>query len=320
MPSRLPVALALATLLPLTGCVSVRVHRVPKTIVASNVLDSTLEQLVAHMDTQFQAISSIQASVEIAASTGGEHEGEVKEIPTFSGYIFLRKPQDLRVLLQLPFVRSRALDMVSDGKTFKLLVPPKNLAITGDDIDAASPAPPQPVAAPAPGAPALVKRPSGLESIRPNIIREALLIPALAPGEFVTRTEHGRLLPPDVNRKEMMEEPDYDVTVLRLSTLKTVTPTAEIVRVIHIGRIDLRPFQQDIYDHTGRVVTTVTYGNYASAPTATGTLDFPRHIVVTRPIDEYTLKIDFTKLQLNPTLDDEQFLLNFPGNIPVKKM
>ena len=123
----LPLALALAA--TLTGCFSVRTRTVGKTVIAPHVLDATLDQLVSQMDERYKAIQTISASVDVAATTGGEHEGQVKEIPTFAGYIFLRKPADLRVLLLLPFVRSRALDIVSDGTTFKLLIPPRKMTI-----------------------------------------------------------------------------------------------------------------------------------------------------------------------------------------------
>ena len=45
------------------------------------------------------------------------------EYTSLKGYIFVRKPGDLRVLLQLPVMGSRALDMVSDGRQFTLLIP-----------------------------------------------------------------------------------------------------------------------------------------------------------------------------------------------------
>ena len=294
----------------LAGCVTVK--RVHKTIVAPNVLDATLDQLVERMNTQYKAIQSVNMSVEIAASSGGAHEGEVKEIPTFAGYIFLRKPADLHILLLLPLVRSRAFDMVSDGRSFKLLIPPRSRAITGSDtLDEEEAAKPVEHAT-GTAVNGLQHRNAGLESLRPNIVREALLVPALAPGEFAIRTQHSRTLPPEQGRKESMEEPDYDVTVIRLPTPQT----AEIVRIIHIGRISLLPYQQDIYDRAGNVVTQVYYGKYAR----TNGIDFPMSLTITRPIDEYTLKIDVTKLQLNVKFDEDQFQLNIPDNIKIEKM
>ena len=298
-----PRAALLLLPLALTGCFSVRTRSVGKTVIAPHILDATLDQLVTQMDVRYKTIQTISASMEVTATTGGEHEGQVKEIPTFAGYIFLRKPSDLRVLLLLPFVRSRALDMVSDGTTFKLLIPPKNRAVEGSDARMDPPFE-------EPGA--VVPQTSSLDSLRPNIVRDALLVPPLADGEFVTLTEHSRILAPVSGHKEAVEEPDYDVTVLRERSGRQL----ERVRVIHIGRTTLLPYEQDIYDHHGRVVTQVVYSRYARS----GDTDFPMNILIKRPIDEYTLNLSITKLQVNPKLDDEQFLLKIPDNIPVQKM
>ncbi len=297
----LPILLTLAG--TLTGCLSVRTRTVGKTVIAPHVLDATLDQLVTQMDVRYKAIQTLSASVDVAATTGGEHEGQVKEIPTFAGYIFLRKPSDLRVLLLLPVIRSRALDMVSDGATFKLLVPPKSRAITGSDVRMDPPFEEPGTAVP---------QASSLDSLRPNIIRDALLVPPLAEGEFITLTQHAHILVAPTGHKEGVEEPDYDVTVLRERNGRQL----ERVRVIHIGRTNLLPYGQDIYDHHGRIVTQIAYSRYAKS----GDTDFPMNILISRPIDEYTLNIAITKLQVNPKLDDEQFILKFPDNIPVQKM
>ena len=114
----------------LSGCVS-RTHLVRKTRAPDIVREDSLEQLVARVNGQYDAISTMNVSVEIAAATGGGKTGQVKEYPSFAGYIFLRKPSQLRVLMLVPVLRSKALDMVSDGDTFKLLIPPRNKAIIG---------------------------------------------------------------------------------------------------------------------------------------------------------------------------------------------
>ena len=300
---RFRLALLLPLALTFTGCLGVRTRSVGKTVIAPHILDATLDQLVAQMDVRYKAIQTLNASVDVTASTGGEHEGQVKEIPTFAGYIFLRKPSDLRVLLLLPVIRSRALDMVSDGTTFKLLIPPRSRAVEGSDarIDPPFEEPGQ-----------AVPQASSLDSLRPNIVRDALLVPPLAAGEFVTLTEHAHIMVPASGHKEAIEEPDYDVTVLRERTGRQL----ERVRVIHIGRTTLEPYGQDIYDHHGRIVTQIAYSKYQKS----GETDFPMNILIRRPVDEYTLNISFTKLQLNPKLDDEQFLLKIPDNIPIQKM
>ncbi len=294
-PARLFRLLAAAALtLAFTGCgLATRTHAVKQVVVLDHPLDSTLEQLLAQVSDDYAGIQSITATVDITATTGGQHQGQVKEIPTFAGYIVLRKPADLHILMLLPLVRSRALEMVSDGKNFKLVIPPQNKAVTGTDAIAITPK-------------------TGLESLRPYIIRDALLVPPLQSGEEVALIQNSRILPPADGHKYSTEEPDYDLTIVRHAQAVRL----DMVRVIHIGRATLRPYQQDIYDAQGRIVTVVTYSKYQKF----GDRVFPMSILITRPIDEYTLKIDFSKITFNQKTDDDQFLLKIPESIPIQKM
>ena len=292
----LTVAIAAGALLPLTGCLSLTIHRrtVGKTVRIPIVLDATVEQLNDRIAEQYVAVKSLNASVDIKASVGGSAVGEVKEYPAFSGYILMRKPDDLRVFMLVPVVRSLALDMVSDGKSFKLLIPPKTKAIVGTDEEVSSPSK------------------NGLENLRPYIIRDALLVPPVLPDELVTLTQDARILPSAPGKKEMTEEPDYDLAVSR----KKSGNVLETVRVVHISRVTLKPYQQDVYDHAGRLVTMISYSNYKRF----GDIDMPMSILISRPLDQYTLQITVDKLTLNQPLDDEQFVLKIPDNIPIQKM
>jgi len=286
---------AVATLLAcaLTGCTTIR--SVNRTIPPPNVLDATLDQLDKQIADQYEAVKSFNASVEIKASVGGSRQGEIKEYPVFAGYILMRKPSDLQIIMQLPVLRSLAIDMVSNGKDFTLLIPPKNKAIVGSDQEVATPSK------------------NGLDNLRPYIIRDALLIPPVAANELVSRTEGVRILPPAPGKKESVEEPDYDLTV----NLPGGGIELDTVRVIHISRVTLKPYEQDVYDKSGRLVTKVTYKKYE----AFGDVVFPADIVIERPNDEYTLEITVTKmLSVNQPLDDEQFTVKIPEGTPVTKM
>ena len=292
----LTVAIVAGTSLSLTGCLSLTIHRrtVSKTVRTPIVLDATVEQLNDRIAEQYAAVKSLNASVDIKASVGGSAVGEVKEYPAFSGYILMRKPDDLRVFMLVPVVRSLALDMVSGGKEFKLLIPPKTKAIVGTDEEVSSPSK------------------NGLENLRPYIIRDALLVPPVLPDELVTLTQDARILPAASGKKEMTEEPDYDLAVSR----KKSGNVLETVRVVHISRVTLKPYQQDVYDHAGRLVTMISYSNYQRF----GDIDIPMSILISRPIDQYTLQITVAKVTLNQPLDDEQFVLKIPDNIPITKM
>ena len=287
---RPPFHLLLLLVPALTGCLT-RTHIVRRARPADVIQNATAEQLVQKLDEQNDAIQTMYASVEIAASTGGPRSGQVREHTSLRGYIFLRKPEELRVLLLLPVIGSKALDMVSDGKTFKLLIPPKNRAVIGTNE---------------------VTEPSqnGLENLRPFVFFDSLLVRKLGPGQIVSLTQDVRVLEPADKKKDLIEEPDYDVEVL-------AEPKGQMVhteRVVHISRANLLPYQQDIYDASGRVATRATYSGYQKY----GAIEFPSTIVITRPLDEYSLTLTVTKIVFNEKLEDDQFELKIPESVPVQ--
>jgi outer membrane lipoprotein-sorting protein len=266
-------------------------------------------ELVGKLNANYDAIKSFNASVTIAASTGGGRTGKITDYTSFKGYILMRKPRDLRVILQVPFLGSVAMDMVSDGHNFKLFIPSQNKVRVGTDE---------------------VKTPSknSLENLRPGIFFDSILLEGVGADEFVTVTDSERILPPEpkalgVSKAEthtIRIEPDYDLAVMSRPAIGTATGAAgnllQTKRVIHYSRVTLKPYQQDIYDTAGRIVTTVMYSNYHRY----GEIDFPSEIDISRPFDEYALKITISKLTPNETLDDEQFHLEIPAGMTVQRM
>ena len=79
-----------------------------------------LERIISERDA---TIKTLNAAVLLTASTGGGKEGKIITYTSFRGYIFIRKPNDLRVLLSLPVLGSRALDMVSTDDTLRWSTP-----------------------------------------------------------------------------------------------------------------------------------------------------------------------------------------------------
>jgi len=293
MRIRQALAVGLVTLAPaLTGCLT-HIRAVPKTRPAEVVITASLDQLLLQVENRFNDTRSLNATVQIVASEGGSRQGEIKEFPSFTGYIFLRKPEDLRVLLRLPVLGSQALDMVSNGKTWKLWAPPRHLAMTGTSNVAES-------------------SQHGLESLRPKMIFDSLLVRGLSPDQVVDLTQDSRVLPDPKDKKQLIEEPDYELTILE----PPQGNTAHTLRVIHIGRSTLLPYQQDIYGPDGKVVTQAFYSNYQYF----GDIPFPMKIEIKRPQDQYGLSITVTKLALNQKLEDDQFELKFPEGVTVKTM
>jgi outer membrane lipoprotein-sorting protein len=288
------VLAVLAMTAGLTGCFSTT-RLVLKTQAPSSYKTETVEQVEKDVSDRDAAIKTLNASVLITASTGGSKEGLVKEYTSFKGYIFVQKPEQLRVILQLPFVGSRAMDMVSDGKSFTLMHASSsgNVWMQGTDK---------------------VTTPSknGLENLRPNVFLDSLLVPGVEAGEFVTLTESTRVLKPEQKHKNAIEEPVYELSVMREKSGNVL----RVERVVHISRVTGLPFQQDTYDESGAVVTQAKYEGYQSYSGQ----QFPTVITIRRPKDEYSLKIDVTKLSLNETFDADQFELKVPEGVVVKKL
>ncbi len=285
-------AFAFAGLLGLTGCFS-SVHQVARVQTLGGSRTATAQELETGLEERDAAIHTLNASVLITATTGGGKEGKVKTYTAFRGFILVRKPRDLRVLLELPILRSKAMDMVSDGAKFTLLIPPRNRAIVGTNE---------------------VTKPSknGLENLRPAVFFDSLLVPGLATDEYVALTESMHVLEPAHGRKAEVDEPDYDLATYKV----TKDHLLRQERVIHISRTTLLAYQQDIFDGQGEIVTRATYENYAPS----GETQFPRLITISRPLDEYSLRIDITKLTLNEPFPADQFELKIPPEVKVEHM
>ncbi len=128
---RLLVLTGLVGVTGLTGCFS-SVRRVEQVQTTTAPLQTaSVSQLESQISARDAAIKTLNASVLITASTGGGKEGQVKTYTSFRGYIYVRKPRELRVIMVLPVIGSEAMDMVSNGSSFKMLIPPQKRAIVG---------------------------------------------------------------------------------------------------------------------------------------------------------------------------------------------
>jgi hypothetical protein len=286
----------LAVLPYLSGCLY-HTHKVEKTTLAGPAMDASVAQLVNGVNDRYAAISTLTATVDFQATTGGARQGKETDITPFHGYILLRKPAMLRVLALLPVVRTHAFDLASDGKTFKLVIPPKSRAIVGSTK---------------------VTKPStnSLENLRPDIFLDSVLVKAIEPERLVylTSTSETRR-----QGKKLIETPEYDLhigaeepqadTHLQVRVIK---PT----RVIRFSRLTLLPIGQDIYGQDGGVETHVEYGPYKQF----GATHMPSSIVIQRPREAYQITISVQKVVVNQPLGDEQFALKIPSDYKVQKL
>ncbi len=258
------------------------------------VLSASFSDLVQSANSRYDHIDSMNASIEIQVSTGGGKNGKVVDYSAFPGYLLLRKPGDLRVLLFTPVGHVQAIDMVTNGTTFTMHIPYQKRAITGSNA---------------------ITTPSDkpLENLRPELFYDSLLIRGPRAEDLVALTSDERIYQPDPTRKYVVDEPEYDLGIFRRASAGLELKTQ---RVVHIGRSTLLPYQQDTYDEKGQLVTVAIYDNYQKF----GDELFPSTITIQRPLDQLQLKMTITKLAMNPKLEDDQFELKLPANTQVQKL
>lgn len=275
-----------------TGCLS-HTRKLQQPKMPGIVKSADVQQLVSNINKQYEAIQTLNATVEFKASVGGQQKGKVTDYTSIHGYILLRKPEMLRVLGLLPVLNTRAFDLASDGSNFKLLIPHENKAIVGSNA---------------------VSKPSAkaLENMRPYIFFDSLLIHGIGSDELLSlTTDVNTVLDP--KNKQLLLQPEYDLGVFRQTANSNVLVP---VRVIHVSRVDLLPSGEDIYDKDGNIQTQAVYGPYESF----GDFRFPGSITIKRPLEEYQIVITFQKVTVNQALPDAQFKLDIPEGTQIQNL
>lgn len=255
----------------LAGCGAPRPNILPP---ATPLLSASLEQLVAGYNRNAQAIQTMSLKLVVTA-----HAGRHKYIGVNS-YLLTARPADIRIWGTFTLV-GRLFDMASDGDTFELSLPTTSQFFEGhNDV-----------------IPEKVKNP--LEKIRPQIIRNALLINSIAPTARVA-------LDPSAPENE------YRVLVLAAAG----DSTERILRSITFSRYDLQPHQQVIYDADGLHGTHATYDKY----TVVAGIPVPTRMTIDRPIEGYALNLRVVRggITLNrPFPDPHTFQLTPPAGSTV---
>jgi hypothetical protein len=285
----LATAAILAFLIPSTGCLF-RTRTVEIRESTATLQSATRDQLVNRINSEAAKIETLNATVDIATSTGGAKKGKITEYSQIKGYVLVRRPKWLRMIGLLPVVRSKAFDMVSDGNEFKLAIPPTNKFFVGHNT---------------------VEVPSSnpLENLRPQVIYDALLLHEIDPDNEIAFLESSNERVIDPKTKRPAEQPDYIIDIIRRAGTQWL-----LDRKIIFDRVDLAPHRQILYDKNGYVATDATYSDFRPFNGIT----FPGVIQIWRPQEEYRISLIMEKLLVNQPLTDDQFVLQQPpGSILV---
>ncbi len=276
-------AILIVGLLPATGCLF-RTRPVEDQISKVPLKEASQQGLIDAINQQAEAIKSLKATVDIDSSAGGVKKGKVTQYKEIRGYVLARKPEWLHMIGLMPFVRTTAFDMVSDGNDFKLWIPPRNKFVIGKNKVTSGDAD-QP-----------------MEKIRPQNISDALLIHRIDPENEIAVVENGQEILHDNKGRRVLQD-DYEVTVIRKSD-----EGWKLARKIIISRTDLKPHREFIYGDDGKVMTDARYAEYKDY----NGFSFPSRIEITLPQEEYDITLNMLKVDINTPLKDEQFVLAEP--------
>ena len=282
--------LALAVL-PTTACLF-RTRPVEEQYSKVPLKETTQQGLIDAINQQAEAIRTLKATVDIDSSAGGIKKGHVTDYKEIRGYVLAKKPDALHMIGLMPFVRTTAFDMVSDGRDFKLWIPPKNKFVMGENrVATTNPAQP-------------------MESIRPQNIYDALLIRHIDPSNEIAVVENGYETLHDAKGHRVLQD-DYELTVIRKSGDNWI-----LERKIIFGRTDLKPHRQFIYSEDGKVATDARYADYKDYDG----FSFPSRIEIYRPEEEYDITLNMLKVEINAPLRDDQFVLQQPAGAQVEHL
>ena len=269
------VALSCSVLV-LTSCLARRrVITRNKSAPAQALLTADKHDLLKLIEKQYQAIDTLNATVDMVPAVGSVIKGKITEYKDVLGYVLFKKPDEMRLIGLYPVVRNKAFDMVSRGADFRLFVPSKNQFIVGRNE------------------PFDVPSPNKLENMRPSIFLEALIVRPPEPRQ----------------RTASVDFTDEDNAAYILHILDT-RPDSElyVARDVWFDRLTLHIVRQMIFDLKGEILSDARYSDWK----VFDGVPFPKVIDINRPKDGYGVVITLLKVDINAPLSDDKFALEQP--------
>ncbi|HZS44196.1 MAG TPA: hypothetical protein VFC63_03780 [Blastocatellia bacterium] len=241
-------------------------------------------------------------------------KGTKRTIPTANALIVLKRPQNIRLVVEAPILSIKVADMVSDGHQFKVAVlwpsSSKKFLIGSNNQQYTR------IEGETKTNNADLQRAGALANIRPQHLTDAILMRPVEPDansmyfvEQATEVEPD----PDITHKKgsQVERPYYVVTLLEREN----DGEARITRRVWFDRTaESAPLTRQQFFENGRVATDVTYSEFFRA----GAYSLPKKIFVRRPDDKYAVTITLKpeSVQVNGDVPATAFVLNNDENLP----
>lgn len=255
---------------------------------------ATREELIARYNGIARAVQTLNATVELKPTAGSKYSGLIQEYHEVKAFLLAARPENIRVIGQVPVIGKTAFDMASDGETFRVSIPSKNKFLVGQVA-----------------AGRVSEKP--IENLRPQHMLDAFLWPEIHKEEEVLFEEYndeaGRF---------------YVLTVLRGGY------HTEILRKIWFDRADLQVSQLEDFAPYGILLSDIRFSDWravdasatpnpspvagtASNNASNSATDFAHTISIDRPHDDYKLDLQINKITLNDPIAAAKFQLEQPA-------
>lgn len=269
------IVLILLLLFP-ASCIS-RKRVLPEEQRLLPVKTATRGELVQDLEAKSNSIQTLQGTVSLDLSGGGAKSGVLTEYHQTTGYVVVDRPKQIRFKVVAPIVLSTIVDMVSDGRQYRVSIPVKNQFFVGDV-----------------NAPANSK--TALANLRPQHLLDGLFIDV---RPYLNKAQVKSVLEEAVQGRR-----SYYV----FSFINIGGSEAQLMEKLWIDRTDMQVSRKQVFAKEGRLETDVEYLDYQSE----GAESFPQTVVIQRPLEEYTVKMTFLKAAFNQKLADDTFNLERP--------
>ncbi|MGH9589249.1 MAG: hypothetical protein ACRD25_02595, partial [Terracidiphilus sp.] len=252
---------------------------------------ATPEQLVALLNQRWDSLNALTATAEIYATEFKTAQGEAKNYPSARASIVIAKPELLRV--RGTYFGVMIFDLASNGETFTLQIPSKNLVIQGSNTSKGN-------------------SKNTWENLRPSFFFDAMVVREVGQDEHYFVTSDTETVE-DPTKKHLYSVPEYILNINRVNpNSRSETP----VRVVTFHRDDLLPYAQDIYNSKGELETEVIYQNYRQF----NSIQYPSTVTIVSPQNGFKLVLMVESVHENMKLPADEFQLQLPPGMKIQQL
>jgi outer membrane lipoprotein-sorting protein len=260
------------------GCVK-KTTVVPQSERLLPAKSATRAELFQSLEESSKLIETLKGTFTVEFSRGGAKSGVLDEYRETKGYVFVERPDHIRVQVQMPIVLTTVAVMVSDGHEYRLSIPVKNQFAVAD------------VNAP-------INPSSAFSNLRPRIFLDGLFV------------DIRPYLNKPTSKTPLFEEAVVGVhSYYVFSFFDAAETDPQLLEKIWIDRSNMEVSRKQLFGKDGRLEQDVDYQEYKRE----GQILFPKTIVIRRPVEDFTVKMTFQKAEMNERLDEKVFDLPRPS-------